>query len=79
MKLLSHVRLLATPGTAGHQAPPSMGFSKQECWNGVPLPSLGNQSWLLWPFLTRYNDWKTTCFEMELYVKTVFLSIYFFL
>ena len=37
MKLLSRVRLLATPWTAAHQAPPSMGFSRQECWSGVPL------------------------------------------
>ena len=43
--LLSHfsrVLFLATPWTAAHQAPPSMGFSKQEYWNGVPLPSLKN-------------------------------------
>ena len=33
-------RLLATPWTAAFQAPPSMGFSKQEYWSGVPLPSL---------------------------------------
>ena len=33
-------RLLATPWTAAHQAPPSMGFSRQECWSGTPLPSL---------------------------------------
>ena len=39
MKLLSHVRLLATPWTAAHQAPPSMGFSWQEYWSRVPLPS----------------------------------------
>ena len=39
-KLLSRVRLLATPWTAAHQAPPSMGFSRQEYWSGVPLPSL---------------------------------------
>ena len=39
VKLLSHVRLLATPWTAAHQAPPSMGFSRQEYWSGVPLPS----------------------------------------
>ena len=38
-KLLSRVRLLATPGTAAHQALPSMGFSRQEYWSGVPLPS----------------------------------------
>ena len=38
-KSLSRVRLLATPWTAAHQAPPSMGFSRQEYWSGVPLPS----------------------------------------
>ena len=36
---VSHVRLLATPWTAPHQAPLSMGFSRQECWSGVLLPS----------------------------------------
>ena len=35
MKSLSHVRLLATPRTAAYQAPPSMGFSRQEYWSGV--------------------------------------------
>ena len=39
VKSLSHVRLLVTPRTAAHQAPPSVGFSRQECWSGVPLPS----------------------------------------
>ena len=39
VKSLSHVRLLATPWTAAHQAPPSMGFSRQEYWSGVPVPS----------------------------------------
>ena len=39
VKLLSRVRLLATPWTAAHQAPPSMGFSRQEYWSGVSLPS----------------------------------------
>ena len=38
-KSLSRVRLLATPWTTAHQAPPSMGFSRQEYWSGVPLPS----------------------------------------
>ena len=40
--LLSHfsrVQLCATPWTAAHQAPPSLGFSRQEYWSGVPLPS----------------------------------------
>ena len=39
VKLLSRARLLATPWTAAYQAPPSMGFSRQEYWSGVPLPS----------------------------------------
>ena len=39
VKSLRRVRLLATPWTAAYQAPPSMGFSRQEYWSGVPLPS----------------------------------------
>ena len=39
VKSLSCVRLFAIPWTAAHQAPPSMGFSRQEYWSGVPLPS----------------------------------------
>ena len=39
VKLLSRVRLLATPWTAAYQAPPSMGVSRQEYWSGLPLPS----------------------------------------
>ena len=43
VKSLSRVQLLATPWTAAYQGPPSMGFSRQEYWSGVPLPSLGEQ------------------------------------
>ena len=39
VKSLSCVRLFGTPWTAAYQAPPSMGFSRQEYWSGVPLPS----------------------------------------
>ena len=39
VKSLSHVQLLATPRTAAHQAPPSMGFYRQEYWSVVPSPS----------------------------------------
>ena len=47
MKLLSPVQLLVTPWTAAYQAPLSMGFSRQEYWSGVPLPSLlGSHSFL---------------------------------
>ena len=38
VKSLSRVQLLAIPWTAAYQAPPSMGFSRQEYWNGLPLP-----------------------------------------
>ena len=39
VKSLSHVRILANPWTTAYQTPPSMGFSRQEYWSGVPLPS----------------------------------------
>ena len=39
VKSLSRVRLLEIPWTAAYQAPPSMGFSRQESWSGMPLPS----------------------------------------
>ena len=42
VKSLSHVRLFATPWTVAHQAPPSMGFSRQEYWSGLPFPSPGD-------------------------------------
>ena len=52
VKSLSRVRLLATPWTAAHQAPPSLGFSRQEYWSGVPLPSL----------ILKYS-WRTVIFS----------------
>ena len=42
VKLLSHVRLFATPWTVAYQAPQSMGFSRQEYWSGLPFPSPGD-------------------------------------
>ena len=39
MKSLSRVQLFSTPWTTAYQAPPSMGFSRQEYWSGLPLPS----------------------------------------
>ena len=41
VKSLSRVRLFATPWTIAYQAPQSMGFSRQECWSGLPFPSPG--------------------------------------
>ena len=42
VKLLSRVQLFVTPWTVDHQAPPSMGFSRQEYWNGFPFLSPGD-------------------------------------
>ena len=42
MKSLSHVRVFATPWTVAYQAPPSVGFSRQEYWSGLPFPSPGD-------------------------------------
>ena len=43
-KSLSRVQLCATPETAAHQAPPSLGFSRQEHWSGLPFPSPVHES-----------------------------------
>ena len=40
----SHVRLCVTPQTAAHQAPPTLGFSRQEYWSGLPFPSPMHES-----------------------------------
>ena len=42
MKSLSRVQLFETPWTIAYQAPPSMEFSRQEYWSGLPFPSLGD-------------------------------------
>ena len=42
VKSLSHVQLFAAPWTVAYQAPPSMGFSRQEYWSGLPFPSPGD-------------------------------------
>ena len=42
VKLLSRVRLFAIPWTVAYQAPPSMGFSRQQCCSGLPFPSPGD-------------------------------------
>ena len=44
LSCFNRVRLCATPGTAAHQAPPSLGFSRQEHWSGLPFPSPMHES-----------------------------------
>ena len=73
-KLLSRVWLLPTPWTAAYQAPPSMGFSRQEYWSGAPLLSPQDRSGLLLfsvsmeggvetcPFVLRWATWKWNVF-----------------
>ena len=50
VKSLTHVWLLVTPWTEAYQAPLSMGFSRQEYWSGVPLPSPRIDALLCWKF-----------------------------
>ena len=58
VKLLSRVRLLATPWTAAYQSPPSMGVSRQEYWSGLPMPSpkCCIVYWKMWIF--SFKNWK---------------------
>ena len=59
MKWLSRVRLLVTPWTAAYQAPPSTGFSRQEYWSGLPLPSPINvNTWIFILWLRLCQPWK---------------------
>ena len=63
VKSPSHARLLATPWSAAYQAPPSVGFSSQEYWSGLPLPSLtgGYSSLYKHQFsLLQYSDINST-------------------
>ena len=61
VKSLSHVRLFATPWAAAYQAPPSMGFSRQEYWSGVPLPSphLNVYIYIIIHFSHHCRSWKS--------------------
>ena len=62
VKLLSRVRLFAAPWTVAYQAPPSMGFSKQEYWSGLPLPSANKRERKMkslshvWLFVTTWTS-----------------------
>ena len=62
VKSLSGVRLFTTPWTAAYQAPPSMGFSRQEYWSGVPLPSP----------MDHEIYFKTVCTELRLFDLWIF-------
>ena len=59
VKSLSRVRLLATPWTAAHQAPPSMRFSRQESWSGVPKGVLYTHSYC--QLTSPYSQGQSSC------------------
>ena len=66
VKSLSCVRFLVTPWTAAYQVPPTMGFSRQEYWSGLPLPSLEGKVYpLQYSRLENSTDrgawWATVC------------------
>ena len=68
VKSLSRALTSATPWTAAYQAPPSMGFSRQEYWSGVPLPS---------PICT-LKQYRFIFTAFELYINGRFLCAYLF-
>ena len=70
VKSLSRIRLLATPWTAAYQAPPSMGFSREQYWSGVPLPS-PSEIWDI-PVIKRFSDVKSEVREVAMSKIKVF-------
>ena len=71
VKSLSCVQLFATPWTAAYQAPTSMGFSRQEYWSGVPLPS---------PLISlNYHQKRLTCCLFIFYLKVNWFGEVWFL
>ena len=74
VKLLSRVWLLATPWTAAYQFPPSIGFSGQEYWSGVPLPS---STYVIQPAISlrrSSSSYWTTALETNLWVLGVLIA-----
>ena len=84
-----NIRLLVTPWTAAYQAPPSMGFSRQEYWSGLPLPSpirviirllniVGSVRWTSWHlFIIQPRDCPWGCKELDTTEWLHFTSLHF--
>ena len=77
VKSLSPVQLLATPWTAAYQAPPSMGFSRQEYWSGVPLPS--PRIVLARPKKKKSQSTVLSAFEVHLALRCYCIKCFYFL
>ena len=69
VKSLSRVWLLATPWTAAYQAPLSKGFSRQEYWSGLPLPSHSNTTHITYSF---FADCTYSCTQSFAFIETSF-------
>ena len=74
VKSLSRVRLFTTPWTVDYQAPPSMGFSRQEYWSGVPLPS-PVESWR-WPYIQQ--SLQEDCLFQTPHTISISISIFYY-
>ena len=76
VKSLSRVRLLVTPWTAAYQTPPSMGFSRQEYWSGVPLPSphILRTVFMVFTFFVYRKSWLPSSIYDQLYWNCASLS-----
>ena len=78
VKSLSRVRLLAIPWSAAYQAPSSMGFSRQEYWSGVPLPSLSFSVDLSNSLLLRSNIKLVSIISIVIYLSIYLVYIYIY-
>ena len=76
VKSFSRIRLLETPWTAAYQAPPSTGFSRQEYWSRVPLPSPRN--YLLLLYITANSEVQTGSNGTEIRGRTTDPSLNLF-
>ena len=76
VKSLSRVRLLATPWTAAHQAPPPMGFSRQEYWSGVPALTLLGLYKYKWNVNKGGGRKKHGCLLLKSYIMISEISYY---
>ena len=70
VKLLSRIWLLATPWTAAHQAPPSIEFSRQEYWSGVPLPKEELEAYVTFQRHISVNKPPISVFNLGFRIKT---------
>ena len=75
---LSRVQLFATPWTAAYQAPPSMGFSRQEYWSGVPLPSNSVVFLYFFALISEEGFLISSCYSFELCIQMLLSFLFSF-